>query len=154
MAELSDQFPGVLEPPNLILTENFFLSDVDHSRFDKCGRCTGLGDDGTTKLEYDVYTELFELETRDKIQLVLLKQLSVTQELVNAFDHDQRVLGANVADAFSYVTYGVCYDRVVKDDVATLHISFGGLLMRLTTNARNVKDLNLDDRVYCMCRKE
>jgi len=66
--------------------------------------------------------------------------------------------GSNVMDRFDYVTYGMCYnkDKGDKDKgtKAMAHISFGGLLMRLHAVDGSLAKLALDDRVYCLMKKE
>ena len=66
--------------------------------------------------------------------------------------------GKSVMDEYEYVTYGVCYERAVDKGTGdiTVYVSFGGLLMRLKTLRSNpnnlLRDLNVDDRVYCLMR--
>lgn len=44
--EERQKYYSLLQPPNLIYTHDFNISEVDHSRFEKVGRATGLDTDG------------------------------------------------------------------------------------------------------------
>ncbi|CAD7938346.1 unnamed protein product [Amoebophrya sp. A25] len=155
-SDIISEYGGVMQSPNLVYEDFLTVSKVDHSRFDKVGRITAASEEeDATKLEYDVYTEIFPLQSGDKLHVVMLKQLSVSDKLVHAFDHDPRVLGTSIADKFGYVTHGVCYDLANgKDGRTTIHLSFGGLLMRLTAQERTLKGISKDERVYFLVRKD
>ncbi len=78
------------------------VSNVDHSRFDKVGRITLESQETSTKLEYDVYTELYPVEVGESLHIVMLKTLALGEKLESYAQHDKRVLGANIADKFGY----------------------------------------------------
>lgn len=58
MGVLNLAYGNVTQPPNLAFEDNFVVSEVDNSRFDKVSRCqmTAEGSAATT-IEYDIYGE-------------------------------------------------------------------------------------------------
>ena len=104
---------------------------------------------------------MFPLQAGEAVDIILLKQLTMGESLTDAFQHDQRMLGASIADEYDYVTYGTAYsaDTVVpsegeKKERVKMTISFGGLLMQLTCPHQALEDLHIDDKVYCLVRKK
>ena len=59
-------------------------------------------------------------------------------------------MGPSIADAYDYVTYGVCYATKNVGDKREALISFHGLLMKIETADFTIEQ---DDRVYCLMRK-
>ena len=102
-SEVIHKYGAELQPPNLVFEDTPVVADVDHSRFDKVARVTCESQENSTKIEVDIYTEIWPVESGEQLHIIMLKSLSLTQSLTTAFDHDQRVLGKSIADAFGYL---------------------------------------------------
>eukprot|EP00850_Spirogloea_muscicola_P009451 SM000053S17408 [mRNA] locus=s53:259600:260668:+ [translate_table: standard] len=60
----------------------------------------------------------------------------------------------SLMDQYEYVTYGKLYQwGGLEGSKAEVHISYGGLLMRLAGDMSHLKDLKLDQRLYCLIRR-
>lgn len=63
----------------------------------------------------------------------------------------------SLSDSYEYVMYGKVFKK--QDDIeggmrkSTVNISFGGLLMQLKADPKNLQDVDIDNRVYVLIRK-
>ena len=59
-------------------------------------------------------------------------------------------------DGYEYVMYGKCYKKVEENagglTRASAYVSFGGLLMNLKVDPKNLQDVEIDDRIYLLMR--
>ena len=62
-----------------------------------------------------------------------------------------------MADAYEYVMYGKVYKKEEENaggiKKAAVYISFGGLLMHLKADPKNLLDVDIDNRMYLLIRK-
>ncbi len=79
---------------------------------------------------------------------------TLTRSVLNSQNENVFLHRTKMQNTYSYVTYGTCYERSQKDGKTTVHISFGGLLMRATSEDTHLRGINLDDRVYCLVKKD
>ena len=63
----------------------------------------------------------------------------------------------SLADAYEYVMYGKVFKKEDTDEggiaKAAVNISFGGLLLHLKAEPKNLQDVEIDNRVYVLIRK-
>ena len=68
--------------------------------------------------------------------------------------------GSNLIDQYDYVMHGKIFEDKLEDAVnnddgqlLTVYISFGGLLMSIKGKLKDLKELEMDARVY-LCLKQ
>ena len=63
----------------------------------------------------------------------------------------------SLADSYEYVMYGKVFKKEDTDEggiaKAAVNISFGGLLLHLKAEPKNLQDVEIDNRVYVLIRK-
>ena len=60
---------------------------------------------------------------------------------------------SNLIDQYEYVMHGKIFEDDLKDDDLTIYISFGGLLLQISGKNKDLKDLELDSRIYLLMKK-
>jgi len=139
---------------SFLLNEQFQVKETS-KKFDKVTRLhCRLAEEGyELALDLDINSDLFPLEVSQKFALVLASTLAIDGQPDNGkFDQSNQ---PSLMDAYEYAMYGKIFkwkqDRT-KDPIE-LHVSFGGLLMRLKGDARHLQKLNLDSRIYLLMRR-
>ena len=63
----------------------------------------------------------------------------------------------SLADAYEYVMYGKVFKKEDTDEgglaKSSVNISFGGLLVHLNADPKNLREVDIDNRVYVLIRK-
>mmetsp|Transcript_4381 Transcript_4381/g.19896 ORF Transcript_4381/g.19896 Transcript_4381/m.19896 type:complete len:152 (-) Transcript_4381:41-496(-) len=128
--------------------------DPDGKKFDKVSRfrCRSQFE---ADLDIDINVDIYNLEVGTRFTLVLSPTLSLdgTPEDAN-YDQSGK---ETFADAFEYVMYGKVFKK--EDDNAggiqktTVTASFGGLLMRIKADPKNLQEVDIDKRMYVLIRK-
>ena len=63
----------------------------------------------------------------------------------------------SLADAYEYVMYGKVFKKEDTDEgglaKSSVNISFGGLLVHLKADPKNLREVDIDNRVYVLIRK-
>ena len=63
----------------------------------------------------------------------------------------------SLADAYEYVMYGKVFKKQDENEGgirrSAVTISFGGLLMQLKADPKNLQDVDIDNRLYVLIRK-
>merc|ERR1712196_303228 len=77
------------------------------------------------------------------------------RKLSTAYDHDPRLLGKSVMDEYEYVMFGKVYkkDDDKQKNAAVVFASYGGLLMRLASDPRQLQDFHVGDSIYLLMKK-
>ena len=127
--------------------------DPDGKKFDRVSRykCRSEFD---AELTIDINVDVYPLAVGGKFSLALAPTLSLdgTPE-DDAFDQSGK---ESLADGYEYVMYGKCYKKVDENagglTRSSVFISFGGLLMNLKSDPKNVQDIEIDDRLYLLMR--
>ena len=127
--------------------------DPDGKKFDRVSRykCRSEFD---AELTIDVNVDVYPLTFGQRFSLALAPTLSLdgTPE-DDAFDQSGK---PSLADGYEYVMYGKCYKKVDENagglTRASAYISFGGLLMNLKADPKNLQEIEIDDRIYLLMR--
>jgi len=127
--------------------------DPDGKKFDRVSRykCRSEFD---AELTIDVNVDAYPLTVGQRFSLALAPTLSLdgTPE-DDAFDQSGK---PSLADGYEYVMYGKCYKKVDENagglTRASAYISFGGLLMNLKADPKNLQEIEIDDRIYLLMR--
>eukprot|EP00899_Mesostigma_viride_P015092 jgi/Mesvir1/23584/Mv18275-RA.1 len=141
-----------------LLFEDYFNvldKDPDGKKFDKVSRLKCRSEYYEMELLLDVNTSIYPVEVGDKFSLAL----SSTLRLDGA--PDERVYdqsgNPSLADKYEYVMYGKLFkyqdDGTSGAPKVEVYISFGGLLMMLKGDPRNLHELELDQNLYLLMRK-
>ena len=125
---------------------------------------------GKLEIELDVNTDIYPMVQGQNYALVLANFItSDPNEEFDLFRHNAPGAtaggdvamgsGSNLLDQFDYVMQGKIFEDKLEDapkkedgQVLSVFISFGGLLMSIKGGFNNLKDLEMDSRVY-LCMK-
>lgn len=114
--------------------------------------CRGENYDIDLTLDYNC--SIYRLKTGDRFSLLLTKTLS----LDGTADTDEynQMYAPTLADSYEYVMHGKVFKISGLTGVGSnieCYASFGGLLMCVKGESRNLSKLELDQRVYLLIRK-
>mmetsp|Transcript_145865 Transcript_145865/g.257308 ORF Transcript_145865/g.257308 Transcript_145865/m.257308 type:complete len:149 (-) Transcript_145865:83-529(-) len=133
--------PGTWHP--FMFEDSFEVKSIDNSRFERAGRIAAESITFENLLDCDINNMIWPVKAGDIIYMAITDNVSPAdnpRDLRTGFDHDERLLGKSVMDEFEYVMFGKVYKKDEKNrSAAQLYASFGGLLMRLTTDAALLK---------------
>eukprot|EP00123_Amoebidium_parasiticum_P008193 comp18640_c0_seq1/m.20249 comp18640_c0_seq1/g.20249 ORF comp18640_c0_seq1/g.20249 comp18640_c0_seq1/m.20249 type:complete len:157 (-) comp18640_c0_seq1:15-485(-) len=145
---------------NPILLEDIFgvkqldpdVNDVARKPFPRVTRLWCSSENYEMDLLLDVNTELYPVELGDKFTIALATRLS-EEGIADSGEYDPQ-MRATLADKFEYVMYGRVYrlDEEEKDKLA-VYVSYGGLLMCLRGDARNLQGIEQDAKLYLLMRR-
>lgn len=76
------------------------------------------------KITIDYHSLLFKPKVNDRIEIVIYDGILVDKE---------------VPECYEYVLQGHCYNNEVVDGLRTVSVSFGGMLMELVVDEKDVK---------------
>ncbi|KJE95946.1 Rpb8-PA [Capsaspora owczarzaki ATCC 30864] len=138
-----------------VLFEDIFeVKDInrDGKKFDRVSRLECQSENYDMALVLDINSQIYQLELSEKFSLMLASTLN--ENGVPDDGHFIRSTKNTRADNFEYVMHGKIYrcDEEDRDKLA-VYVSFGGLLMRIKGDARNLDKLNLDDNIYLLIRR-
>uniref|UniRef100_A0A7S0S905 DNA-directed RNA polymerases I, II, and III subunit RPABC3 n=1 Tax=Mantoniella antarctica TaxID=81844 RepID=A0A7S0S905_9CHLO len=128
--------------------------DADGKKFDKVSRfkCRSQFE---AELQIDINVDIYKLEIGTRFTLVLAPTLSLDGTPEDA-SYDQSGK-ESLADGYEYVMYGKVYKKEDENSggiqKAAVNISFGGLLMHLRADPKNLQDVDIDNRLYVLIRK-
>ena len=138
----------------LLYEDHFQVKDIN-TKFDKVARlfCRLAEEIYEMELQVDVNSDLQQLEVNDKFKFALASTLST--DGTPGSEHYDPGSGPSLMDQYEYVMYGKIYKWKQDTPKAPIevHVSFGGLLMRLKGDARHLQNLELDKRIYLLIRK-
>eukprot|EP00747_Dinoflagellata_sp_TGD_P186454 gnl/TRDRNA2_/TRDRNA2_43481_c0_seq1.p1 gnl/TRDRNA2_/TRDRNA2_43481_c0~~gnl/TRDRNA2_/TRDRNA2_43481_c0_seq1.p1 ORF type:complete len:164 (+),score=31.14 gnl/TRDRNA2_/TRDRNA2_43481_c0_seq1:54-545(+) len=141
---------------NFLFDDSFLIKSVDNTRFERAGRIDCESTSFNNALELDVNNIIYPVAPGEQVYLALTDNVSPAdnpRRLATAYDHDPRKLGRSVMDQFEYVMYGKVYKKDTKKNMVCVFASFGGLLMKLTSDPTQLSDLHLGDSIYLLMRK-
>lgn len=142
----------------------FNIESLDSARYDRVSRIIANSTSSQdTKITLDINHELFPVSVNDTLTITLAKSLSIDDD-PSSMDADD-ILGTNgswrppkpdqrsLMNDYDYVMYGTVYKfEEGKDDTISVYCSFGGLLMCLEGNYRNLSSLK-QENLYILMRK-
>ena len=132
----------------------------DGKKFDRVTRLTGRGQNYDMSLTLDYNSQIYRLPLAQHFLLSLASTLHLdgTPD-VNEFNQSEL---PSLADSYEYVMHGKVFKVAAGPGGGgggagksgmEVFVSFGGLLMSLKGEARNLQKLELDQRVYLLIRK-
>ncbi|GMM58647.1 DNA-directed RNA polymerase core subunit [Maudiozyma humilis] len=144
---------------NILFDDIFQVGEVDPGRYNRIGRIEATS---TTheqcKLTLDVNTDLFPVSAQEQLTVTVASSLDIdgTADSSAAGTKSWRPPqpdDRSIADDYDYVMHGTAYrfEEVSKDLIA-VYYSFGGLLMRLEGNFRNLSNLK-QENAYLLIRR-
>eukprot|EP00040_Diaphanoeca_grandis_P005028 m.31064 g.31064 ORF g.31064 m.31064 type:complete len:145 (+) comp16390_c1_seq1:135-569(+) len=127
--------------------------DPDEKKFLRVSRIVAVGENYETELLLDVNTMLYPMEIGERFTMVLASTLDLTGEAPSG-EYDAST-DPKLSDKFDYVMHGKVYrcDEAADNNKLSVFVSFGGLLMRLTGDVRNLQTITLDSMIYLLIRK-
>jgi DNA-directed RNA polymerases I, II, and III subunit RPABC3 len=153
-------------PQNELFQNVFEVSAVDAQgkKFDKVSRITATSDNIDMEVVLDIHSDISPLLLGDKFTLLLASSLMLGPAggASNSATSGQqekeawRLVGkqATLADEYDYVMHGKVYKY---DDAgagrAALYVSFGGLLMCLAGDYRQLQEFSVGQSLYLLLRK-
>lgn len=139
-----------------LFTDNFTVNQIDPDgrSFDNIQRIFCSNDSSDSTLVLDVNSQLYEMHVDEVFSLVLSQEISAdgTSDSVHWYPG---LLQNSIASKFDYVMYGKVY-RYEEDSAnhkATVYVSFGGLLMKLTGEQHALSSLPIARNVYLLMRE-
>lgn len=126
--------------------------DPDGKKFDRVSRLIAKGENHESDLLLDFHVESFPVHLSDKFNVLLVSSLNLNGS-PSPSTYDQSG-SETLAASYDYVMHG----KVYKHEEATggriaCFISFGGLLMRLESEANNLCRILPNTNVYLLAKK-
>jgi len=128
--------------------------DPDGKKFDHVSRyrCRSAFE---SDLQIDLNIDIYKLEIGTKFTLALAPTLSLDGTPEDpAYDQTGK---ESLADSYEYVMYGKVFKKQDENEggmrKSIVTISFGGLLMQLKADPKNLQDVDIDNRLYVLIRK-
>mmetsp|Transcript_6092 Transcript_6092/g.14148 ORF Transcript_6092/g.14148 Transcript_6092/m.14148 type:complete len:158 (-) Transcript_6092:107-580(-) len=149
---------GQPQTHQFMFEDTFKVKALDDSRFERAGRldCESQTYPGN-HLELDINHVIYPVAPGEILSVAITDNVSPdkTRKLTTAYDHDKRLLGKSILDEYGYVMFGKVYkkDENKEKRVATVHASFGGLLMRLKSDPDQLQEFHFADQIYILIRK-
>ncbi|KAG0662086.1 DNA-directed RNA polymerases I, II, and III subunit RPABC3 [Maudiozyma exigua] len=143
---------------NILFDDIFQIGEIDPGRYNRIGRIEATS---TTqeqcKLTLDINTDLFPVTAQEYLTVTIASSLDVdgkseTESTTKSW-RPQQPGERSLADDYEYVMHGTAYrfEEVSKDLIA-VYYSFGGLLMRIEGNFRNLTNLK-QENAYLLIRR-
>jgi len=134
--------------------------NVDGKKFDRVDRIVGISENYKINLICDIASHIYRIAVGDRFQLTLASTLNLdgTPDTNEYIAHRQQ---ASLMDRYDYVMHGKVFKvsapsssaaSGVHDTRIEVFVSFGGLLMSLKGDVRNLAKLDLDMRLYLLIR--
>lgn len=144
---------------NTLFDDIFTVSEADPGRYNRIARIEATS---TTqeqcKLTLDINIELFPVTPNEQLTITLASSLSIDNDSTNTENKNlswrpPQPNERSLADDYDYVMYGTAYRfEEVSKDIIAVYYSFGGLLMRLEGNYRNLNALK-QENAYLLIRR-
>lgn len=135
--------------------DNFHILKLNPERkvFDRIDRILAQGETWEdTELLMDINSELWSVAEGDKVELALATTLALDGSPDDGTYNPN--MGPSLLDKYEYVVHGLVYAFNHKGEHRIeIDVSFGGLLMRLTGDPRHLKDIQLDQNIFCLMKK-
>ncbi|KAI8926414.1 RNA polymerase [Entophlyctis helioformis] len=144
---------------NQLFQDIFEITDVDPhgKKFDRVSRIIATSENVDMEVTLDVNTEIYPLRAAEKFTLALATSLALDGAPVDASKKEPWRDYSNqktLADDYEYVMYGKVYKY---DDTGgskvSVYTSFGGLLMCLVGDYRQLQALTVGQYLYLLMRK-
>jgi len=109
------------------------------------------------EIELDVNTDIYPMEKDALYSMVITS--SLTQDASEEFDifayknEGSKRTVSSLLDEYQYVVHGKIFKYTINKDRISVYVSFGGLLMSITGNQKDLKSLEIDSRIYLLLKK-
>lgn len=126
--------------------------DKDGQVFHNVSRIKAQSMTSQVDLVIDIQCELYRLKTKDKFTVALSATLDLSgRPDEKRFNHTGE---PSLLDKYDYGMYGRVYksDQLDNSKVA-IYVSHGGLLMKITGDARNLTEVTQSDHVYTLLKR-
>ena len=144
---------------NTLFDYIFQVSEVDPGRYNKVCRIEAASTtQDQCKLTLDINVELFPVAAQDSLTVTIASSLNLEDTPANDSSATRswrppQAGDRSLADDYDYVMYGTAYKfEEVSKDLIAVYYSFGGLLMRLEGNYRNLNNLK-QENAYLLIRR-
>jgi len=145
------------ERNGILFEDNFEVEEVNpkgksSTAFHNVARIFAKGVTFEMELVIDIQSQLFPLRARERFQLALASTLSMDGTPDNntynqSGEHSQ-------LDKFDYGMHGKVFKYEYEGEHRiALFVSYGGLLMKLVGDQRNLNKIELDSNIYCLIKK-
>jgi DNA-directed RNA polymerase I, II, and III subunit RPABC3 len=142
---------------NILFEDSFKINSIDKEGkvFDKVSRIDGETDETRCKISLDVNSELYQMSSDAIYSLVLAKSVyNDGTPSPNNFSYEVYQKKNSLIDKYDYVMYGKIFKYSEENDgKVSIYISFGGLLLGITGEPKNLVNLKMDERVYLLIRR-
>jgi len=128
------------------------VKSVDTKHFAKVGRITAKAENYDLEFKIDVNTAIYHLAEGEKLNLAIASSLSLEYKPDEGI-YDQSRDKSTLVDEYDYVAYGKVFKYDDDGAKVTACVSFGGLLMSVTGNAKHLTGMEMDSRLYLLLRK-
>jgi DNA-directed RNA polymerase I, II, and III subunit RPABC3 len=135
-----------------ILFEDYFevkAINKDGTFFDRVSRLDCTSDNFEMELQLDINSEIYKLRLNQKFTMALAKSLNLDGSNTQPADGAPSLL-----DKYEYAMFGKVFK--IKEGTnmkISVFASFGGLLMLLKGDQRNLQGIELDNNIYLLIRK-
>lgn len=120
--------------------------------FHNVSRVVAKSETSQVDLIIDVQCEMFRLKTKEKFLFTVATTLDLSGKPDSKFWNQSKE--PSLLDKYDYCMHGKVFriDHLDNSRVV-VYVSHGGLLMKITADARNIKALKQDDRIYTLLRR-
>ena len=131
--------------------------DEDGKKFDRVSRLVCVGVTENIDVTVDINCEVYKVKTGDKLKMVLCTTLDKDGgEDSEVYDQSGN---PTLLDNYDYAMHGKVFhfdygEPSDKQQKVSVYISYGGLLMKITSLHSHVSKIKKDQRLYCLLRKE
>lgn len=141
---------------DILLEDRFRLEEIKkEEKFSKVERVVLNNENvnATVKIEIDIHTDLYPMKKGSQYWIMITTSLGNFQEdkgifVSEEFDRESQ------KDKFEYVMHGKIYNMISdnKAKMVSVFASFGGLLMKISGKDEDLKNFNVDSRIYILIR--
>jgi DNA-directed RNA polymerases I, II, and III subunit RPABC3 len=142
-----------------VLLEDIFAvegKDVQGKPFEHVSRLDCHGENYEMRLTLDINTDIYPMRKADKFTMALATTLHLDGRADDGLYHPNITQSETLLDRYDYVMYGKVFKlEQAPGNISRLTIcaSFGGLLMELHGDPRNLHGLHLDMNLYLLIRR-
>jgi len=138
-----------------LFEDNFEITDInaEGKKFTKVSRLTARSENYEMELTLDYNSEIYKLSLGQKFSLLLTRTLNFDGTEDGVFYNQNKE--ASLLDNYEYAMHGKIFKIAQKDrqELLEIYASFGGLLMCLKGDPKNLLKLTLDLRLYLLMRR-
>eukprot|EP00033_Pygsuia_biforma_P001071 GCRY01001218.1.p1 GENE.GCRY01001218.1~~GCRY01001218.1.p1 ORF type:complete len:145 (-),score=9.71 GCRY01001218.1:328-762(-) len=140
----------------IIFEDMFEITDINPQgkKFDRVSRVIGRTENYEMDLILDINTDIYPVDIADKFSFALASTLKLDGSPDDG-SYDPTDNHKNLSDDYQYVMHGKIFkfDKESSSSRLVVYISFGGLLLILKSEPRNLQGLDLDSRIYFLMRR-